>query len=313
MNVKKTISVLDFIISSEQHHISLCLECVAGRKGLGNKLTNALNRPGLALNGVFAQFGENRAHLFGLGEIQFLHDLEKENKLAKILEKFFSHKVGCCIVSHSSSQHKPPRLFVDLCEQHNCPLLYTTLSTYDFSVRLYRVLNRCFAPTELVHGVFMDIRDLGVLITGKSGVGKSESALGILERGFNKLIADDVVLLERIDESTVIGRSPDASHYKHHLEIRGMGIINLPQMFGINVMLKSKALNMIVNMEEWSPDYESNLDRIEREQFTSIMGVKIPYVSIPVKVGRNIPLLVETAVIKQRLKFMGYHEEDPFV
>ncbi len=313
MNVKKTISVLDFIISSEKHNILLHVECVAGRKGLRNQLTNALNRPGLALNGVFSQFGEDRAHLFGLGEVQFLYDLEKEKKITKILENFFSHNVSCCIISHVSPEHKPPQIFVDFCERYNCPLLYTTLSTYDFSVRLYRVLNRCFAPTELMHGVFMDIRDLGVLITGKSGIGKSENALGILERGFNKLIADDVVLLERIDESTIVGRSPDTSHYKHHLEIRGVGIINLPQMFGITAMLKSKTLNMIINMEEWNHEYELNIERLEQEQFTSVMGVEIPYVSIPVKIGRNIPLLIETAVIKQRLKFMGYHEEDPFV
>lgn len=308
-----SISVLDFLISSERYNIPLYMECVAGRRGLFKPLTNALNRPGLALNGIFSNFGESRAHLFGRGEVEFLYELEKKGALEGILKQFFSHKVSCCIVSHIEEQ-KPPELLAQFCEEHDCPLLYSSLQTYELSIRIYRVFNRCFAPTMLMHGVFMDIRDLGVLLTGKSGIGKSENALGILERGFSRIIVDDAVLLERVDESTILGSSPDASRYKHHLEIRGIGFINLSQMFGINIMLKSKTLNMVVHLEEWGDKNEAELDRLEQEHFTEILGVQVPFVTVPVKVGRNIPLLIETAVLKHRLKLLGYHgKEDPFL
>ena len=310
---KSKISILDIIIESDKHHIPLNITCMAGRKNLSNKITQTINRPGLALNQFFNNFGEERIQIFGRGEVNFLYELEKQNKLKEVLENFFSHDIPCCIVSHIP-ENTPPDMFIQICKEKNCPLLFSSLSTSEMSIRLYRIINRCFAPSKIYHGVFVDIRDLGVLITGDSGVGKSESALGILARGNSRLIADDTVLLERTDETTIVGRSPDISRYKHHLEIRGLGFVNLSQIFGINVMLKSKKLNMVIQLREWDREIENKMDRLEHTQSIEIFGIDIPLVTIPVKAGRDIPLIIETAVIKRRLQLMGYHgKEDPFL
>ncbi len=312
MSEQQSVTVLDILTSFRFQKNSIQLTCVAGRKGLLNPVTSALNRPGLALNGYFEYFGKDRIQLFGQGEIGFLHALEKKKKIKGILKRYFERKVSCCVVSHINN-NMPSKTFIEFCNKYNCPLLYSPLSTYELSMRLYRVLNNFFSPSELMHGVFMDIGDVGVFIKGKSGVGKSEAALGLLSSGSNRLVADDVVLFRRIDD-TIIGTPPNITRYKHHLEIRGLGFVNLSQIYGINVMLNRKELEIIIELVEWNKSYTENLDRFEREEYTNVLGVKVAYLKVPIKAGRNVSNIIETAAIKHRLKVMGYHgKEDPFL
>lgn len=306
-------TVLNLLTREIHTRYELDVVCIAGQSGINRKITKSINRPGLALNEHFIEFGENRIQLFGHGEGNFLHKLESENKLDSVLKQFFSYPIACCIFSHSKT-NKPPQRLVDFCEKEQCPLLLSELSSADLSSNIYLLLNDLYAPQECVHGVFLEVHDLGVLLLGESGIGKSELALELIEKNKYRLIADDAIIIKRINDRTLIGTSVDQKQYQHNLEIRGLGFVNIAQIHGIGTTLKSKRIDLVVELQPWDDSIQSDLERLEHNKTTRVLDVELPHVILQVKAGRNVSLLIETAAIKHRLISMGYHgKENPYL
>lgn len=302
----KQFTVLDLLDLDLKENESLALKCVAGRQGLGKEITQPhIDRPGLALAGYFEHFTFNRIQIFGIRECSFIEKMEKEKNLESI-EKFFSYQMPCCIYTTGMT---PGKKIKELAVRANCPILVTPLSTTDLTQRLNRILAHMFAPKKLVYGVLVEVYGIGILIQGKSGVGKSETALELIERG-HRLIADDTVEVRNTRGNSLSGRGPN-QQLAHHMEIRGLGIINITHLHGVGAVRHSKEIQLVVNLEEWDNDKEYN--RLGTDEFTTeILGVQIPTLTIPVKPGRNIPIIIETAAMNERLKSMGYFSAKEF-
>lgn len=303
---EKKFTVLDILDLDLKEHNSLNLNCLGGRKGLTRELTIPdLNRPGLALSGFFDSFAAERVQLFGLGEVSFLEKLEREQKTDTI-QKLFSFQIPCCIFTHNL---QPTKTFSQLAEQAECPVLQTNLPSSEFSSRILRILSNLFAPRKTLHGVLMEVFGLGILLLGDSGVGKSETALELIERG-HRLVADDVVEIRCLNGNNLQGCGANKL-IGHHMEIRGLGIINITQLYGVGSVLDQNEVQLIVKLEEW--DANKVYDRLGTEEKTmEILGVAVPMLEIPVKPGRNIPIIIETAAMNERLKSMGYFSAKEF-
>jgi HPr kinase/phosphorylase len=303
---EKQFTVLDLIDIDLKEHNSLNLHCIGGRKGL-NKVISIpdLNRPGLALMGFYESFGSQRVQLFGQGEVACLDMLAKEGKM-KNIRQMFQYPIPCCIFTHNLS---PDQEFFNLAEEVQCPLLQTDLGTSDFSARLLRILLDIFAPKKSIHGVLVEVFGLGILILGDSGVGKSEVALELINRG-HRLVADDVVEIHNVSGNILLGTGANKI-IGHHMEIRGLGIINVTHFFGVGAIRDQKQIQLVVMLEEW--DSRKNYDRLGTDdQVMEILGVSIPRLDIPVKPGRNIPIIIEAAAMNERLKKMGYNSAREF-
>ena len=296
----KKFTVLDLLELDLKPPRNLDLKCICGRKGLVKEIPlPEINRPGLALSGFFELFVGQRLQVFGQGEFAYLQKLESEGSF-EYVEKFFSINPPCCIFSHSLT---PSARFQALAEEYGVAILQTTLESSDFSVRLIQVLGDIFAPQKTLHGVFVEVHGTGILIKGESGVGKSETALELIARG-HRLIADDAVLIKRLNGNMLMGYSTNQA-MASHMEIRGMGIVNVAQVFGIGAVKENKQLEIVFNLEEWAAG--KNYDRIgTRDETENILGVNISSITIPIKPGRNIPIIIETAVLNERLKQRGY-------
>ena len=301
-----TFKVLDLLNLDLKEHDALELRCIAGRPGLVRVIEIPdINRPGLALSGFFDNFAFKRIQLFGRGEYAYLIKLFRENSYGTV-EKFFHEEMPCVVFSHAL---QPPLEFVRLCESSGCPLLVTSLATSDFSSRIMRILSDVFAPKETVHGVLVEVFGVGVLITGDSGVGKSEAALELIERG-HRLVADDAVQIRCVSGNTLLGSGVNKV-VGHHMEIRGLGVINIAYLYGVSAIREKMEIQLIAELENWGSD--KNYDRLgDRDTTTEILGVNIPYLKIPVRPGRNIPILIETAAKNERLKEMGYFSAKEF-
>ncbi len=296
----KIFTVLDLLNMDLKEHDALNLKCIAGRKGLVRKITDPeINRPGLTLSGFFEEFAFHRIQLFGRGEAAYLTRLEESGNMDSV-EKMFSHNISCCLFSNN---HTPGSRFIKIAEESGCSILQTDLTSSEISIRLMRALSNVFAPHKLIHGVLVEVFGIGILITGSSGVGKSETALELIERG-HRLIADDSVELRNVNGNILMGSGKDQV-LGHHMEIRGLGIINVSYLFGVGSIRDRKQIQLIVDLEDWDP--EKVYDRLGSGDNTrEILGVKIPLVQIAVKAGRNIPILIETAAMNERLKKLGY-------
>ena len=299
-------TVLDLIDLDLKEHNSLNLRCVGGRKGLGRIIgIPDLNRPMGAIMGFFEDFAYQRIQLFGRGEAAFLRRLENEGE-TKTIEEMFTHPMPCCIFTHNLIPHKE---FLEIAEKTQCPILQTEFGSADFSARLMRILSRIFSPRQVVHGVLVEVYGLGILIQGDSGVGKRETALELIHRG-HRLVADDVVEINCIYGNTLMGAGANKI-IGHHMEIRGPGIINITHLFGVRAIRDRNEIQLVVELEEW--DSSKNYDRLGAEDHTiELLGVNIPKLIIPVKPGRNIPIIIETAAMNERLKSMGYHAAREF-
>ncbi len=302
----KDFTVLDLLNLDLTEHDALDLRCLAGRPGLTRVIqVPDLNRPGLALGGFFDNFAYQRIQIFGRGENAYLAKLALDNSYDNI-RRFFRHQIPCVIFTHSL---RPSEIFFRICEESGCPLLQTGLSSSDFSARIIRVLSNIFAPRETIHGVLVEVFGLGVLIRGESGVGKSETALELVERG-HRLVADDAVEIRCVYGNIPLGSGANKV-IGHHMEIRGLGIINITHLFGVGAIRDKKQIQLVVEIEHW--DSNKDYDRIGSQAATTeILGIQIPYLKIPVKPGRNIPILIETAAMNERLKGMGYYSAKEF-
>lgn len=301
----KKITVLDLLQLDLRDRDSLNLKCIAGRSGLVRELkVPEINRPGLELSGFYDNFAFQRIQIFGRGEMAYLEKLAKEGKI-ETLEKLFSCEIPCCVFTHSQT---PTDEFLGIAEQTGCAVLQTDLPSSEFTTRILRVLSNIFAPKQSIHGVFVEVFGVGVVIMGDSGVGKSETALALIERN-HRLVADDLVEIRRVSGNILIGTGTGVS--SHHMEIRGLGIINITHLFGVGAIRDKKQIQMAVRLEDWDPD--KNYDRIGAEEnFMEILGVRVPYIVVPVKPGRNIPVIIETAAMNERLKKMGYYSAKEF-
>jgi len=299
-------TVLDLINIDLKEHNSLNLQCAGGRKGLSREIPLPdLNRPIGALMGYYDDFAFNRIQVFGRGEATFLRRMEKDGDFRN-LRALFNFPVPCCVFTHGL---EPSREFFEIAEESRCPILQTNLRTSEFSMRLLRVLAEIFSPHQSIHGVLVEVFGLGILLMGESGVGKSETALELIHRG-HRLVADDVVDIHCMNGNMLMGMGTNRI-LGHHMEIRGLGIINIPHMFGVRAIRDRIEVQLVVALETW--DSSKSYDRLGTEEQTmEFLGVGIPKLEIPVKPGRNIPIIIETAAMNEKLKSIGFNAAKEF-
>ncbi len=263
-----------------------------------------INRPGLAMAGFFDHFASKRVQVFGRGESAFVHHFSPE-VLKERQQKFFEHNPVCMIFTHNIL---PPEMFIEGASQYNIPTFVTPHKTHKLVEIISEFLDYRLAPRTIVHGVFIEVYGVGILLTGKAGVGKSETALKLIERG-HRLIADDAVKVLRIGEAHLYGYSSD--RIGHHMEIRGLGIINIRELYGSGGIRNSQKIDLIIQLEDW--DENKEYDRLGIDNaYETILDIDIDLLTIPIKPGRNIPILIETAAKNHRLKEMGIHAAKNF-
>lgn len=277
----------------------LGLEVAAGSAGLWRRvLTSELNRPSLELTGYFDAFRAERIQVFGKGEVIFVEAHSSEPGLFDNLERILSGELPCVIVTNGSA---PPRMLLEVAEPRGIPVLSTPHNTTKLFKRLWEHLDAEFAPETSVHGVLLDIHDIGVLLLGDSAVGKSECALELIRRGFH-LIADDMVTIRCLNDSQLLGHATELLPY--HMEARGIGIIDIRLLFGVAAVRPDKRVSLAITLMEW--EQVTEMDRTGLNETTlEILGVAIPHVTIPVRPGRNVGTLVEVAALNQKLKSLG--------
>ena len=303
---EKNFTVLDLLDLKLGGHDALNLKCIAGRRGLSRVLTIPdINRPGLALSGFFESFAHARVQLFGRGEFSYLTKIEAEGHF-DVIHNFFSYEIPCCVFTRSLT---PDEAFLSIAERAGCPILQSDLESTDFSIRLLRVLSNIFAPKKTLHGVLVEVSGIGILLVGDSGVGKSETALELVQRG-HRLVADDSVEIRCVNGNTIMGQGANKL-ISHHMEIRGLGIINVAQLYGVGSIREQKEVQLVVKLENW--DQNKVYDRLGTDtNKMDLLGVKVPYIEIPVKPGRNLPIILEAAAMNERLKSMGYFSAQEF-
>lgn len=292
---KKEITV-DFLYQSMKHQLKL--ELLAGGEGLQRKIKVAeLNRPGLALAGYKDYFANRRIQILGKAEITFLNSLD-ESLMRERLKPLFGAKIPCIIVSRRFS---PTSILLKMANEFKVPILRSRFVTTRVMNKVTVLLDNWFAPSISVHGSLLEVFGVGVLITGKSGIGKSECSLALITRG-HRIIADDIVRIHVEDGISLVGSRSQIT--SHHMELRGLGIISIESLFGVGCIRDRKRIDLNIYLEEWDPDKE--YDRLGMgDSKTNILGIEVPYNLIPVKPGRDTALLVEAASLTQRLRWMG--------
>ena len=261
----------------------------------------SVSRPGLQLAGYFEHFAGNRVQVIGNAEHEFLKCMQPDTKAA-VLNKLFAGNIPCIIIARNLEADS---LLVSYAQKYNCPLFRSSSVTTVLIHDLMIYLNEMLAPEVVIHGVLLDISGVGVLITGKAGVGKSETALELISRG-HRLVADDTVVVKNNGE-ILVGSCP--SKIKYYMEVRGIGIINVKNMFGPGAIRPEKTVELVAELVPWNEldDY----DRLgDIRQTTDILGMSVPKLVIPVSPGRNIPIIIETAARKFRLEEFGYSAID---
>ncbi len=296
------LTVEEFFKSNEK---SLKLRLVGSDAGFKRKISEpSVNRPGLALSGFFTYFAYKRVQIIGNSEHSFLEGLEPKLRIARF-SQLCSWEIPCLIVARG---HRLSEDLVAVANEAGISVFQTSMITMKFINAATIKLEWAFAPTLLVHGCFVDVQGIGVLVQGKSGCGKSESVIGLLQRGAS-LVADDAVRLRLIEEREIIGSAPEMT--RNMIEIRGLGILNVAALFGVGSVRMSKRLDLAVNLVHLQ---ESNdLERVGMEtQTTEIMGLTIASVDIPVAPGRDVAGLIELAALNYKLRSFGYNSAIEF-
>jgi HPr kinase/phosphorylase len=258
-----------------------------------------VNRPGLNLTGFFDCFDNGRVQILGLMEFAYLKKLSSEDRFNR-LSALFAYEIPCVIIARG--QEAFPELF-EAAKKYQIPVMRTDSSTSDFHSGIINYLNVQLAPRITRHGVLIEVYGEGVLLTGDGGVGKSEAAIELIKRG-HRLVADDAVEIRRVSNTTLVGSSPE--NIRHFLELRGIGIINARRLFGMGAIKNTERIELIVKLEAWDP--EKIYDRMGMEnEYTTILGIKVPSHTVPVKPGRNLAIILEVAAMNNRQKKMGYN------
>lgn len=283
----------------------LKLETVNGDVGFYRNITDKnIHRPGLALAGYVELFTYNRVQIFGNTEIKYLNHLTFEERL-KAFQTIFQFDLPCIFVT---SENKLDDELIAIATEHKVSVILTPLETTKFVYFLSDFLDDHFAPQTVLHGSFVDVYGIGVLITGRSGIGKSEIALDLIERG-HRLVADDVVMVTRKGEGILIGAGSDV--VKNYMEIRGLGLIDIRSIFGIQAIRFQKRVEVIVELQEWHNDIEYTRTGLDHE-YISILGVNLPHIKLPIFPGKNITVIVEVIALDYLLKQYGYNSAKEF-
>ena len=266
----------------------------------GIKITQPdINRPALQLAGYFEHYEATRLQIIGFVEYTYMNSLTEERK-EEIFEKLLSNPIPVIVFCR---ELQPDPLFLKKAVEHKIPLLMTKEATSAFTAEVIRWLNVKLAPCISVHGVLVDVYGEGVLITGESGIGKSEAALELIKRG-HRLVTDDVVELRKVSDDTLIGSAPDIT--KHFIELRGIGIIDVKTLFGVSSVKDTGNIDLVIRLEDWSKDKEYDRLGLE-EEYVDYLGNKIASHTIPIRPGRNLALICESAAVNHRQKKMGYN------
>ena len=258
-----------------------------------------VNRPALQLSGYFKHFEQSRVQIIGTVEYTYLQQLDEE-KREKIYSEFMGYDIPCVIFCRDL---RPDDSFLKIAEEKNIPVLGTKRSTSEFMAELIYCLNEQLAPCITIHGVLVDVYGEGLLIMGESGIGKSEAALELIKRG-HRLVTDDVVEIRKINEHTLIGTSPDITRY--FIELRGIGIIDVKTLFGVECVKEKQQIDLVIKLEDWKKENEYDRLGLE-EEYTEFLGNKVVCHSLPIRPGRNLAIIVESAAVNYRTKKMGYN------
>ncbi|MBI3878857.1 MAG: HPr(Ser) kinase/phosphatase [Verrucomicrobia bacterium] len=282
------------------HANALGLKLTAGASGLKRPIREpTVNRPGLALAGFTKYFANKRVQTIGNAETSYLHALTAEQRQERY-DQLFAENIPCVVFSRGL---KPDKAFLATAERCEVPIFTTPLVTMRFINQATLALETLFAPHGSEMGSMVDILGVGVIVKGESGIGKSECVLALIERGYS-LVADDVTKVSLLDGKEVIGTSAELT--RDHMEVRGIGIINVAAMFGVRSIRGEKRVDLVVSLKDW--DHVPDVDRLGMEQeFVKVLGVDIPHITIPVRPGRDLARLVEVAAFQTKLKASGYN------
>ena len=294
---RQTVTVQQFF---QEHAASLQMKAISGEVSLERIIREpTVNRPGLALSGFTRYFAYKRMQVMGNAEVYYLRSLRREERIARYAY-LFAYRIPCVVFSRGL---KPDNEFLAAAAQSGVPVFQSPLVTMKFISLATLALEAMFAPRGSELGSMVDILGVGAIVRGESGIGKSEAVLALIERGYS-LVADDVVKVSLMDGRDVLCTSAELT--RDHMEVRGIGIINVAQMFGVKAIRKRKKLDLIVSLKSWNE--VADVDRLGMEQeFVKVLGVDIPHVTIPVRPGRDIARLIEVAAFQTKLRKSGYN------
>ncbi len=258
-----------------------------------------VNRPALQLSGYFDYFEPNRVQILGMVEISFLKQLKPDKRIG-IYQDFLEREIPCVIFCRD---FEPDEDFLRIAYEKDVPLLGTDHTTSSFMAELILCLSEELAPAVTIHGVLVDVYGEGLLITGESGIGKSEAALELIHRG-HRLVTDDVVEIKRINEHTLIGTSPEIT--RHFIELRGIGIVDVKTLFGVEAVKEKQNIDLVIKLEDWKKENEYDRLGLE-EEYTEILGNQVVCHTLPIRPGRNLAVICESAAVNHRQKKMGYN------
>lgn len=258
-----------------------------------------VNRPALQLTGYYDHFDAERLQVIGYVEYTYLEGLSPEEKL-QTYEALLSYEIPCIVFSRNL---EPGDELIQCAMKHNIPILRSSKTTSSFMAEVIRWLNVQIAPSISIHGVLVDVYGEGLLIMGESGIGKSEAALELIKRG-HRLVSDDVVEIRKVSDDTLIGRAPDIT--RHFIELRGIGIVDIKTLFGVQSVKETQGIDLVIKLEDWSKEREYDRLGLE-EDYIEFLGNKVVCHSIPIRPGRNLAIICESAAINCRQKKMGYN------
>ncbi len=262
-------------------------------------VTNEVNRPGLQIAGFFDYFYNDRIQIIGREEFSYLEKLEADERRASLVN-LFEKDIPCLVVSRNL---EVPDDMIEIATEHKIPIFRTNNTTSRFMSALIAFLNVELAPRITMHGVLVEVYGEGILLLGDSGVGKSEAAIELVKRG-HRLVADDAVEIKRVSDISLLGSAPDV--IRHFVELRGIGIVDVKMIFGIGAVKNVEKIDFIINLELWQD--KKQYDRLGlTTEYTDILGINIPSITVPVKPGRNLAVVIEVAAMNNRQKKMGYN------
>lgn len=289
----------------EETVYGLDLRLLAGANGLGHRVNSPrIQKPGLALTGYTEHLHPDRIQVLGHTEISYLEQLDQQLALSHA-RALCAFPISCFIVTKGLV---PPAYFLEIAEAASIPVLGTHHQSSTFISLITKFLEEELLPTTHLHGVLVDVLGVGLLLTGKSGIGKSECALDLVIRG-HRLVADDMVFIKKKMPASLVGQSEQ--QIQHLMEIRGLGIINIKDLYGVSSIREKKIIDLVLELEEWNPEQEYDRLGID-ERKTTILGVDLPHLLIPVRPGRNLGAIIEVAARNFLLKGMGYHSARDF-
>jgi len=283
----------------------LDLSLFAGEGGLSHRLySSRIQKPGLALTGYTEHLHPDRLQVLGNTEISYLDQMPREQAAANIA-RFCSFPISCLVVTKGLT---PPDFLREEADKAGIPVLGTPLQSSLFISLITKFLEEKLLPTTHIHGVLVDVLGVGVLLLGKSGIGKSECALDLVIRG-HRLVGDDIIRIKKKMPASLVGQAGETIQY--HMEIRGLGIINIKDLYGVSSIREKKIIDMVLELVEWDPEHEYDRLGID-DRVYSILGVDLPHICIPVRPGRNLTSIIEVAARNFLLKGMGYHSAREF-